>query len=103
MEVLPHEGLHGVEVRFLPLLQLGQALFQLLSLCIIKTVLLSRSDPCVNLFTLRYKEVFLRIFFGLLLVHHLLPEPLCLSQDFLNHGFITEYGELQDQAFKVED
>ena len=57
-------GLHGVEVRFLPLLQLGQALFQLLSLCIIETVLLSRCDPCVDLFTLRNEEVFLRIFSG---------------------------------------
>lgn len=64
MEVFPHEGLHGVEMRLLPFLKLRQSLFQLLNLSIIEAVFLSSSNPTVDLFTLRYVQVSLWIFVG---------------------------------------
>ncbi len=84
-------------------MKLRQSLFQLLNLSIIEAVFLSSSNPTVDLFTLRYVQVSLWIFVGLLLVYYLLPELFSLGQDFLNHGFVSEYWKLLNLTFKVED
>ena len=93
MEVLPHKGLHGVEVRFLPFCNSIGAVSAPEPLHHKDGTGLSRSNHALTSLPCGMKRSFSDLF-GLLLVHHLLPEPLCLSQDLLNHGFITEYGEL---------
>ncbi len=82
-------------------MKLRQSLFQLLNLSIIEAVFLS-SNPTVDLFTLRYVQVSLDLCRA---PSCLLPvaRTFSLGQDFLNHGFVSEYWKLLNLTFKVED